>query len=351
MAEQKNIAITTTTTIDDDGVWQTTTTLMHPVMIWIATLTIVYYIVRFVLLADLPPLRPEHKLAKDHYKKKSINFIPKRFLLTGCASGVGKHLTGVLLGLGHSVIATDVNSKALQEITWNGPGKLVRVKLDVTKREDWEAAVVVAKEEFGALDVVMNIAGYLYPGKVQDDSTLRYIDLHLGVNVAGVMNGTCIMSRFMIESIKQGELINGGHIINIASMAAKAPIDGLTLYSASKYACRGFSLCAAKDLYSEGIYVTVVCPDAIKTPMLDMQATHDSAVLSFCGEKALTVEDVERLIMDKVLIDRPREVMLTDFVRSKLIYLGDMFSNSRLVAYLESAEKAKGRLGQKIYIK
>jgi len=344
MAEQQDAELGVTTCV-----WNS---LMHPTTVWIAFICVVYYFVMHVVLGDLPPLRPEHKLEKDHFKIDEKNSkTPKRFLLTGCASGVGKHLTGVLLKLGHSVIATDVNLKTLEETTWEGTGKLVRLKLDVTKREDWDAAVVVAKTEFGALDVVMNIAGFLYPGKTQDDSTLRFIDLHVGVNITGVMYGTSIMSRFMIESMKEGELVNGGHIINIASMAAKAPIDGLTLYSATKYGCRGFSLCAAKDLYPEGIYVTVVCPDAIRTPMLDMQVSHDSAVMSFCGVKALSVEDVERAIMDKVLINRPREFVLADAIRSRMIYLGDIFNNSRIVAFLDAAEKAKGRIGQKLYIK
>ena len=54
-----------------------------------------------------------------------------------------------------------------------------------------------------------------------------------------------------------------GHIVNVASMAAFAPVPGLSLYSASKYAVRAFSLAAAIELREHGVAVTVVCPDAV----------------------------------------------------------------------------------------
>src|SRR5205823_4569252 len=101
-----------------------------------------------------------------------------------------------------------------------------------------------------------------------------------------------------------------GHIINIASMAALAPIPGISLYSASKYAVRGFSLAAAQELRAHGVYVTVVCPDAVQTPMLDAQLAHDEAAATFSGPRLLTVEEVGRAIIGQGLARRPLEIYL-----------------------------------------
>ena len=95
----------------------------------------------------------------------------------------------------------------------------------------------------------------------------------------------------------------GGHIINVSSMAAVAPVSGVTLYAAAKYVttialhadraysspclgvnqnyfgerygCRGFSLAAAKDLAPLGVAVTCLMPDATQTPMVDLQVSWD----------------------------------------------------------------------------
>jgi 3-oxoacyl-[acyl-carrier protein] reductase len=100
-----------------------------------------------------------------------------------------------------------------------------------------------------------------------------------------------------------------GHILNIASLAGIAPVAGLTLYSASKFAVRGFTLAAATDLKPHGVAVTVVCPDAVATPMLALQEDFAEAALTFSGSKPLTVEEVGSAILD-ALESRPLEVAL-----------------------------------------
>ena len=99
-----------------------------------------------------------------------------------------------------------------------------------------------------------------------------------------------------------------GHIVNIGSLASLAPVPGLSLYSASKFAVRGFTLAAATELERDGIAVSLVMPDAVQTPMLDLQVAYEEAALTFSGDRTLTVEDIERTILDDVLVHRPLEV-------------------------------------------
>ncbi|MFT3773383.1 MAG: SDR family oxidoreductase [Minicystis sp.] len=230
---------------------------------------------------------------------------PKTMILTGCASGIGRHLTGVLAARGHKIVATDVNEEALAREAkargWDRSRVELR-KLDVRSEADWEGAIDATERAFGELDVLMNIAGYLQPAYVQDIGT-KDIDLTIDVNVKGVMLGTRAAARRMIPK-------RAGHIVNIGSMASLAPVPGLSLYSASKFAVRGFTLSVAMELQKHGVAVTLVMPDAVDTPMLDKQIGYEEAALTFSGPRALTVEDIEKAIVEDVLPKRPLEVAL-----------------------------------------
>jgi 3-oxoacyl-[acyl-carrier protein] reductase len=226
-------------------------------------------------------------------------------LLTGCASGIGRHLAGALSARGHVVVATDLDEAGLARAAdaqgWDRSRVTLR-GLDVRSEQGWDAAVEAAVSAHGRLDVLMNIAGYLQPAYVADIAA-RDVDLHLDVNVKGVVLGTRAAARRMIAQ-------RAGHIVNIGSLASLAPVPGLSLYSASKFAVRGFTLAAATELQAHGVAVTLVMPDAVDTPMLDKQVPFEEAAMTFSGPRALTVEDIERLIVDTVLPSRPLEVTI-----------------------------------------
>jgi 3-oxoacyl-[acyl-carrier protein] reductase len=151
-------------------------------------------------------------------------------------------------------------------------------------------------------DVVCNVAGYLLPALVEA-TTVRDVDLHIDVNVKGVILGTRRCAQSMLAAGR-------GHIINIASLAGMSAVPGLSLYSASKFAVRGFSLSVAQELRGRGVAVTVVCPDAVQTPMLDLQLDYEESALVFSGARALSTADVCAAITGRVLRDRPLEVAL-----------------------------------------
>ena len=227
------------------------------------------------------------------------------FLLTGCASGIGLHLTGALSRRGHRVLATDLDERKLEaeagKAGWDAD-RVRRCKLDVRSEAAWEAAFDAATEAWGGVDVLMNIAGFLRPGYVHD-LVAGDVDLHFDVNAKGTILGTRAAARRMIARGR-------GHIVNFGSLASLAPVPGLCLYSASKFAVRGFTLAVASELQPRGVAVTLVMPDAVQTPMLDLQVGYAEAAMTFSGDRALTVEDIERLIVDKVLPGRPMEVAL-----------------------------------------
>ncbi len=211
-------------------------------------------------------------------------------LLTGCASGIGRHLTGALSARGTRLLATDLDEAALggEAVArrWD-PARVALHRLDVRREDDWEAALDAAARVHGSPSTiaVMNIAGYLQPAYVADIAT-RDVDHHFDVNAKGVVLGTSAAARRMIPA-------RAGHIINIGSLASLAPVPGLSLYCASKFAVRGFTLAAALEPCARhGVAVTLVMPDAVETPMLDKQVDYAGGgddVLGRAGPRRLRV--------------------------------------------------------------
>lgn len=227
-----------------------------------------------------------------------------RVFVTGSASGIGLHVTDRLLAAGHRVWATDLQLQSLQTTgaTRGWSESLVTYRgLDVVDEPVWKSTYEEAVQTLGAIDVHLNIAGYLRPGWVHE-ITSADVHRHFDINVKGVVFGTQLAAQHMLTRGR-------GHILNIASLAGLSPIPGLGLYSASKFAVRAFSVAAALELKDRGVAVTTICPDAVQTPMLDLQVAHEEASLTFSGNRALTVEDVGDAVF-KALRKRPIEVHL-----------------------------------------
>lgn len=260
---------------------------------------------------------------------------PHRFFLTGCASGIGRHLTKVLLARGAEVWATDLDPAGLETLrAEHKTGALHTRRLDVTDAAAWREVFGEA-EAAGPVDVLLNVAGYLRPSHLAD-ATDADIDRHFDVNVKGVALGTRTAAQAMRERKR-------GHIINFASLAGLAPIPGITLYSASKYAVRALSLAAAEELRPHGVAVTAVCPDAVQTPMLDLQVDYDEAALTFSAPCILSVDDVARVVLGPVLRKRPLLVCLPRH-RGWLARFADLFPN--VARWIAPALRRQGQAKQ-----
>ncbi|WP_266368981.1 SDR family NAD(P)-dependent oxidoreductase [Tellurirhabdus rosea] len=240
-------------------------------------------------------------------------------LLTGCANGIGLYLTDVLLRKGHCVVATDIDEtqlrRAAAERGWP-PDRHRLLKLDVTCASDWQQALDEVMSSWGRLDIGMNIAGVIRPGYVAKFPP-EDIDFMVDINLKGVMLGTRLMAEAMIPQ-------RFGQIVNIASLAGVAPIEGLAVYSATKAAVRFFSLAAASELNRHRVGVSVVCSDVVDTNMFRQQLPHEAAALTFSGDRILTVEEVCQTILREAL-ERKRAEILIPPGRGWLAKLGNLF--------------------------
>ncbi len=261
-------------------------------------------------------------------------------IVTGAASGIGCRLATLLVRAGHSLIATDIDfarlKQASTELYWPADSVLI-AQQDVASPRAWAELMAVAEKRFGRLDAVVNVAGVL---RVEAVQALRpeSIALQIDVNVKGVMLGTQAAAGLMVRQ-------QHGHIVNIASLAALAPIPGIAVYSGSKFAVRGFSLAAAQELEPHGVVVSVVCPDAVDTPMVDYQLDQPGAALTFSGPRVLTTDEVASAIVQ--LLARPRRELVIPWRRGLLARVSNLLPralNRRLIKRLAS----KGRDRQEL---
>lgn len=222
---------------------------------------------------------------------------PTLILITGAASGIGLNLATTLFGKSFPLILIDLNPSEILERFKENPSVKI-LSGDISKSETWFQSIEVAKTLGLPISHLINCAGVIRPGFISDYE-LSDIDYQLDVNAKGTILGTTIIGKEM----KSQEF---GHIINISSLAGIAPVSGLSLYTASKFAVRGFSLAAAAEFRDYGVEISVVCPDLVDTPMLTTQLEFpEESKLSFSGpEKVLQVEDITKVILE--LMEKPK---------------------------------------------
>ncbi len=222
-----------------------------------------------------------------------------RIFITGAASGIGAAIVRQALSDGHQVIACDANKHVLTE-QWGDDAQTY--SFDVRDADAWQSVWTQAEQDGGAIDVLINVAGVLRTGAT-GELAADDVQLMMDVNVNGVIYGTNVASQTMRAR-------GAGHIINIGSLASLYAVPGLTVYAASKFAVRGFSLAAAADLLPHNVAVTVVGPGAVKTAMLDQQRDDPNAALTFSSARALSAEEVAVTVMGHVLSKRPLDCYL-----------------------------------------
>lgn len=242
-------------------------------------------------------------------------FENKKFLVTGAAGGIGLSVVKELLKRKAVVIALDIETENLKKFAETEALKdqFFVEKFDVRKEKDWE--------KIFSTDLVQNLygliqaAGVIRPGYVYE-VTHADVDYHFDINTKGTILG-CIYAAKLFTRQKQG------HIVNISSLAGISAIPGISLYSASKFAVRGYSLAIAQELLPYNVAVTVICPDAVATPMLDLQIHYPQAALTFSGSNPLSPEEVCNAIIS-AFETKPREISLP-FFRSVLAKLAGVF--------------------------
>jgi len=184
-------------------------------------------------------------------------------VVTGAGGGVGSALTRALVAAGAHVVCADLDLDAAERTAAGatGPGTARAVALDVTDAAAVQRVVDDLVTEQGRLDLMFNNAGITLLGETEE-LTLAQWNAIIDVNLRGVVHG--VVAAYP-QMIRQGS----GHLVNTASMGGLMAAGLLTSYVATKHAVVGLSLALRTEAAAHGVGVTVVCPAAVETPMLD----------------------------------------------------------------------------------
>lgn len=196
-------------------------------------------------------------------------------LVTGGGQGIGQAIAERLHADGFRVAIADRNVEAAEKVAATLGGRsagAIALRVDVAERDSVFAAVEQATQELGGFDVIVNNAGIAPPSPIEE-ITPDSIQKLFAINFNGVVWGTQAATRTFKA------LGHGGRIISAASQAGHVGNPGIALYSATKFAVRGFTQTAARDLAKDGITVNTYAPGIVRTPLMEELAkkTADAA--------------------------------------------------------------------------
>ena len=177
------------------------------------------------------------------------------WFITGCSTGFGRELAKLIVARGWPVVVTARNKAQVEDLATSD--KVLALELDVTDGKEIDAAVKAAEEKFGAIDVLVNNAGYGYLTTVEEGED-KQIRAMFDANVFGLF----ALTRAVLPGMRKRRK---GHIINITSVGGHVGNPGSGYYAATKHAVEGWSKSLAAETAPLGIKVTAVAPGPFRT--------------------------------------------------------------------------------------
>jgi NAD(P)-dependent dehydrogenase (short-subunit alcohol dehydrogenase family) len=200
------------------------------------------------------------------------------WLITGCSTGLGRHLAQAVLERGWNAVVTARNPAAVQDIVASFPNTALPLALDVTDHAQVSNAVQQAEAHFGCIDVLVNNAGYGYRAAVEEADEADIRDL-FATNFFGV----AAMTKAVLPSMRARRQ---GTIVSTSSIAGRRAAPGSGYYSATKFAVEGMSDALRKEVGPLGIRVMVVEPGAFRTDFAGRSLQQSSTAIADYAETA-----------------------------------------------------------------
>lgn len=216
-------------------------------------------------------------------------------LVSGAARGQGEAEARRFAAEGAKVVLGDVLEDEVAAVAADIGDAARAVRLDVTDRASWSAAVALASDQFGSVEVLVNNAGTADFTPIADDAAVADAYLRvIQVNQIGVYLGMCAVVDAMTAA-------GGGSIVNISSIDGLIGMPGIAGYVSSKFAVRGLTKVAALELADRNIRANSVHPGFIDTAMLRLAGDNDFAGSPFASHVPMnrfgTVEEIADLVL------------------------------------------------------
>jgi short-subunit dehydrogenase len=191
--------------------------------------------------------------------------VPRTWLITGAASGIGRELAAQLARRGERLVLWDRDAERLERTAaLLGPAVLHSEVIDVVNADGTLHAAERSVDAAGLISRVIHCAGILRVGPFATMSATDY-RATIEVNYLGTVHVSRALVPVLIEA---GRRLGGAELVLIASIAGLRGIPALAGYSASKHAVMGFAEAMRDELYDQPVRVRVVCPPSVATPML-----------------------------------------------------------------------------------
>ena len=193
-------------------------------------------------------------------------------LVTGASSGIGRATALAFAHAGANVAVAARRKELLEELAAEAARDVLVLPTDVTRRDGVAGCIDAVHERFGRIDVVVNNAGVLIPGRL-DKIAASDLDAMLRVNLFGQL-------FVMQEALRVMGPRGDGVIVNVASLAGRRGYTPLGGYCATKFALVGLTEAVREELAERGIHAALVLPGIVETPMVE-QVTQDDDFLAF----------------------------------------------------------------------
>jgi 3-hydroxy acid dehydrogenase/malonic semialdehyde reductase len=223
----------------------------------------------------------------------------KTAIVTGASSGMGAAIARRFAAEGVRVVG---GARRVERI----PAEATALPLDVTDVESCEAFVAAALEQLsGSVDLLVNAAGLALGRDLVDASKEEDEEQVIQTNVRGLMR----MTRLLLPHIR-----DGGHIVNLGSIAGRQAYPSGSSYIASKFAVRGYTYALREDLLGRPIRVTTVDAGLVETEfsVVRFRGNKDAADDVYRGVTPLTAEDIADCVL--FAVTRPLHVNVDEIV-------------------------------------
>lgn len=237
-------------------------------------------------------------------------------IVTGAASGIGKHIAHAFAREGARVCIADLNLDAAQtaatEIEKEG-GKAMAVAMDVTDEQAVDAGVAEVVKTYGSIDVLISNAGIQHIASIVELSLDNWRKV-MAIHVDGAFLTTRACLRHMYKSNRGGSIIYMGSVHSKLASPLKAP------YVTAKHGLLGLCKAVAKEGARYGVRANVICPGFVRTPLVDRQIPEQAK------ELGISEEEVIKNVMLKDTVDG--EFTTTADVAELAVFLASFPTNA-----------------------
>jgi NADP-dependent 3-hydroxy acid dehydrogenase YdfG len=218
-------------------------------------------------------------------------------IVTGASSGIGAAIARALAAEGARVVG---GARRVDRLETE-----IQLELDVTDPASSERFVDEAVRELGGLDILVNNAGLGLGRDPFDDSSEEDEETVLETNVHGLLR----MTRLCLAHIR-----DGGHIVNMGSIAGRQAYENAAVYVASKFAVRGFTYALREDLLGRPIHLTTVDPGLVETNFsrVRFRGDEEKAAAVYANVEPVRPEDVADCVV--FALTRPPHVNIDELV-------------------------------------